>query len=71
MGEKLTTQERVKLFLFTIRSLPFFCSPHHRNKILKKASLKLSSFLGFDFDGIGRPIQFQIHSRKGTGTTVQ
>ena len=37
-----------------------FCSPHLTNKILKKTSLDLSSFLDFNFDG--RPIKFQIHS---------
>ena len=33
------------------------------NKILKKTSLDLSSFLGFSFDR--RPIKFQIHSYRG------
>ena len=46
---------------FRLTVLAFsFCSPHPTNKILKKTSLDLSSFLGFNFDG--RPIKFQIHS---------
>ena len=47
-----------KLIFFAIR-LHFFCSPNPTNKILKKTSLDLSSFLGLNFDG--RPITFQIH----------
>ena len=37
--------------------------PHPTNKILKKTSLDLSSFLDFNFDG--RPIEFWIHSCRG------
>ena len=40
-----------------------FCSPHPTNKILKKTSLDLRSFLGFNFDG--RPIKFQMYSHRG------
>ena len=40
-----------------------FCFPYPTNKILKKTSLDLSSFLGLNFDG--RPIKFQIHSCRG------
>ena len=40
-----------------------FCSLHPTNKILKKTSMDLCSFLGFNSDG--RPIKFQIHSCKG------
>ena len=40
-----------------------FCFSHLTNKILKKTSLDLSSFLGFNFDG--RPIKFRIHSCRG------
>ena len=42
---------------------PALCFPHRTNKIIKKTSLDLSCFLGFNFDG--RPIKFQIHSCKG------
>ena len=38
-------------------------APYPINKILKKTSLDLSSFLDFNFDG--RPIKFQIHSCRG------
>ena len=48
---------------FAIRTLRFFCSPHPTSTVLKKTSLDLSSFLGFNFDG--RLIKFQIHSCRG------
>ena len=52
-----------KLILFAIKRLRFFFSPYPTNKILKKTSLDLSSFLGFNFDG--SPIKFQLHWCRG------
>ena len=45
-----------------------FCSPTPKTKFLKKTSLILSSFLGFNFDG--RPIKFQIHSCRGNNVEI-
>ena len=50
-----------ELTFFAIRRL-HFTSPRPTNKVLKKTSLDLSFFLGFNFDG--RPIKFKIHSRR-------
>ena len=52
-----------KLLFFVIRRLHFFCFLHSINKILKKTSLDLSSFLGFNFDD--RLITFQTHLCRG------
>ena len=53
-----------KLIFLPQEDCAFFCSTHPPSKILKKTSLDLSSFLGFNFDG--RPIKFQIHLCRGT-----
>ena len=49
--------------LWTSGSCFLFLFRPPTNKILKKTSLDLSFFLGFNFDG--RSIKFQMHSHRG------